>query len=181
MKRFRYVLLLFAAALPVGCGGKSQAQIEAEAQAREDSIRQATADSIQAAAAADSVASVEAVAKAQKELISNFYKEYCRMEGGFDERQVHAYFTERMITQLEKDYDYICDNGPCYAWWDFRSPTQDPGDGAWNIVSIEPAGEPNAWKVVFKEGWCNTEMLITCALEGGVWKIDSSKFEHRDC
>lgn len=49
--------------------------------------------------------------------------------------------TESLLDKLKDDYEYDCNDGDCYAGWDFRTPAQDGPDVNKNgIISIVPMG-----------------------------------------
>lgn len=59
------------------------------------------------------------------------------------------YFTANALKKLQDDYDFDCDDGPCYAYYALRTDAQDskPGsDGASQICNIEPIGD--GWYMV---------------------------------
>lgn len=66
-----------------------------------------------------------------------------------------TYFTANALKKLQADYDFDCDEEPCYAFYALRTEMQDskPGtDGSSQIYSIEPQDD---WFVVFYSdmGW----------------------------
>lgn len=59
------------------------------------------------------------------------------------------YFTANALKKLQDDYDFDCDDGPCYAYYALRTDAQDskPGsDGASQICNIELIGD--GWYMV---------------------------------
>lgn len=61
-----------------------------------------------------------------------------------DDVSPERYFTADVLTKLQEDYAFDCDNGPCYAYYALRTDAQDsrPGsDGASIIQDIEPTGD----------------------------------------
>lgn len=52
-----------------------------------------------------------------------------------------AHCSGNLLKKLEMDYDYECNDGPCYAVWDFREGANDVW--AWKILDIKPDG--NDW------------------------------------
>ena len=59
------------------------------------------------------------------------------------------YFTPHALAKLQEDYEFDCDEGPCYAYYALRTEAQDsrPGsDATSRIYSIEPDG--NGWYIV---------------------------------
>lgn len=50
---------------------------------------------------------------------------------------LEAHCTQSCLDYLQSQYDYDCDEGPCYAVWMFRTQHQD-GDGESRIVSVTP-------------------------------------------
>lgn len=66
-----------------------------------------------------------------------------------------TYFTANALKKLQEDYDFDCDEEPCYAYYALRTGMQysKPGtDGSSQIYSIEPEDD---WYVVFYSdmGW----------------------------
>lgn len=66
------------------------------------------------------------------------------------------YFTANALTSLQQDYEYDCEDGPCYAFYALRTAEQDSKPGAddeSHILTIEPDG--NDWYVVsyLDMGW----------------------------
>lgn len=54
---------------------------------------------------------------------------------------LNTHCTEKMLKKLESDYDYECDDGPCYAVWDFREGASDVWE--WKILEVKP--ESDGW------------------------------------
>lgn len=67
-----------------------------------------------------------------------------------------TYFTSNALKMLQDDYEFDCDEVPCYAYYALRTEAQDskPGsDETSRIYSIDPVGE--GWYIVsFSDmGW----------------------------
>ncbi len=55
-----------------------------------------------------------------------------------------TYFTANALKKLQEDYDFDCEDGPCYAYYALRTEMQDSNpesDGASRIYSVEPVGD----------------------------------------
>lgn len=60
-----------------------------------------------------------------------------------------TYFTANALKKLQEDYEYDCDEGPCYAYYALRTEAQDSNpesDEESQIINIEPDGDD--WYVV---------------------------------
>lgn len=63
--------------------------------------------------------------------------------------QPETYFTTNALKKLQEDYEYDCDEEPCYAFYALRTKMQDSNpetDGSSKVNNIEPDG--NDWYVV---------------------------------
>lgn len=52
---------------------------------------------------------------------------------------LRAHCSGDLLKKLEADYDYECDEGPCYAVWDFREGASDVW--TWKILDVRSEGE----------------------------------------
>lgn len=92
----------------------------------------------------------ETLAKSNEDtnLISTAYEKFVFAIDSQDELP-ETYFTANVLKKLQEDYEYDCDEGPCYAFYALRTKMQDSNpqtDGASMVNNIEPDG--NNWYVV---------------------------------
>ena len=83
------------------------------------------------------------------ELIKNVYDKFVFAKDSQGEVAPESYFTDKALKKLQHDYEFDCDEDPCYAFYALRTGMQDskPGtDGASQISNIEPDRE--GWYVI---------------------------------
>ena len=83
------------------------------------------------------------------DLITNVYDTFVFAVDSQGDLTPESYFTDNALKKLQNDYEFDCDEGPCYAFYALRTGMQDskPGtDGASQIHDIEPDGD--WWYVV---------------------------------
>ncbi|MCM1355197.1 MAG: hypothetical protein NC212_02185 [Staphylococcus sp.] len=83
------------------------------------------------------------------ELISNVYLKFVFATENKGNDNPEDYFTTNALKQLQDDYEFDCDCGPCYAYYALRTTEQDSNpdsDGLSRINSVEANG--NGWYTV---------------------------------
>lgn len=50
-----------------------------------------------------------------------------------------SHCSEGLLKKLEADYDYECDEGPCYAVWNFRGGANDVW--TWKVLDVRENGD----------------------------------------
>ena len=84
-----------------------------------------------------------------KELITAVYDKFVFAIDSDGINTPEEYFTANALKKLQEDYEFDCEDGPCYAYYALRTEAQDSKPGAEDvsqIYSIEPA--ENGWYVV---------------------------------
>lgn len=89
-------------------------------------------------------------------LINTVYDKFVFVIDSDNDVIPETYFTSNALKMLQEDYEFDCDEGPCYAYYALRTEAQDskPGsDETSRIYSIDPAGD--GWYIVsFSDmGW----------------------------
>lgn len=77
-------------------------------------------------------------------LINGVYDRFVFAVGTDGMDNPEDYFTDNALKQLQEDYDYDCEDGPCYAYYALRTGEQDSkpdSDGLSRIYSVEPTGD----------------------------------------
>ena len=90
------------------------------------------------------------------DLITTVYEKFVFATDLTENNNPENYFTTKALTKLQSDYEFDCEDGPCYAYYALRTMEQDskPGsNGESTICSIEPTGD--GWYVVayLDMGW----------------------------
>lgn len=85
------------------------------------------------------------------DLIKTVYDEFVFVGDTEKDEYTHPekYFTAKALQKLKDNYEFDCDNGDCYAFYELRTQEQDskPGtDGESHIINIENMGD--GWHVV---------------------------------
>lgn len=89
-------------------------------------------------------------------LINTVYDKFVFATDSDGDTNPETYFTSNALKKLQDDYEFDCDEGPCYAYYALRTNAQDskPGsDETSRIYSIEPVRD--GWYIVsFSDmGW----------------------------
>ncbi len=82
-------------------------------------------------------------------LINTVYDKFVFATDFYGDMAPETYFTANALEKLQDDYEFDCDDGPCYAWYALRTGAQDSNpetDGSSRIDSIEPEGD--GWYLV---------------------------------
>lgn len=53
---------------------------------------------------------------------------------------LEAHCTDKCLQYLQREYEYICEDGPCYATWKFRTDNQDGDTDEHRMISVESKG-----------------------------------------
>lgn len=82
--------------------------------------------------------------------LSAFYKNFILTENWNKwEKYYSKRLTDKAFRKLVNDFDYDCEQGPCFAWWMFRIGGNDADtNGMRRTLKITPAGN----------GWYNVRM-----------------------
>lgn len=83
------------------------------------------------------------------DLITAVYNKFVFAIDSDSNENPETYFTENALKKLQKDYEFDCDEMPCYAYYALRTTAQDSNpesDGSSQILSIEP--QENGWYIV---------------------------------
>ncbi|MDE5877983.1 MAG: hypothetical protein K2H47_10875 [Muribaculaceae bacterium] len=84
-----------------------------------------------------------------KELITAVYDKFVFAIDSDGINTPEEYFTANALKKLQEDYEFDCEDGPCYAYYALRTEAQDSKPGTEDvsqICSIEPA--ENGWYIV---------------------------------
>lgn len=153
MKAIGVISLIALAGMIASCGSK-------EKKAENDSLQEIVSmvdavDSAQTADAAAEAESPEAQSGADKKMIVNVYETYVF---GYSDADPAPYFTERALKKLRDAYDYDCETGNCYGYWELRTGAQD-GDGASQVLGIDNVA-PNVYVVKYTDMGLNGQTRI---------------------
>lgn len=89
-------------------------------------------------------------------LINTVYEKFVFAIDSVDEIVPETYFTDNALQKLQEDYDFDCDEGPCYAFYALRTEMHDSNpesDEESEINSIEVA-EDGWYTVSYTDmGW----------------------------
>ena len=80
---------------------------------------------------------------ANEDLINTVYNTFVF---GSSKKSPKPYFTDKALRKLKAAYDYDCEGGNCYAYWELRTDAQDGPNDVSRITSIEPGDD--GWYVV---------------------------------
>lgn len=109
------------------------------------SINKKTADG----AMTDSSTVVNMDSDANKEVINLVYNKFVFAIDSAGNVSPETYFTANALKRLKEDYEFDCDEGPCYAYYALRTDMQDSNpdsDGSSHICSIAP--DADGWFTV---------------------------------
>ncbi|MDE7412895.1 MAG: hypothetical protein K2N05_03765 [Muribaculaceae bacterium] len=150
MNKFNLLLCGSLAMTLVACGSKNKGD-----ESSADSVPTQTVDTV---AAADLVP-VDSILKeedpqpdhsANERVIRKVYKNFV-LGPSEGESSPKKYFTAKALKKLQAAYEYDCDQGPCYAFWDLGTGAQD-GDGKSAVKSVTPIeGEDGWYRVEYTE------------------------------
>lgn len=112
-----------------------------------------------------------------KKYLQDFYEKYIfniqKTDSSFEEA-VQASCTPKLQKYLESQYEYECENGPCYAQTCFRSDAQDGPSEEYKVVDIKSEGD--GWfKVQFIDMGIRDSVNILCVADGNQIKMDDIK------
>ncbi|PWJ71909.1 MULTISPECIES: hypothetical protein [unclassified Fibrobacter] len=83
-----------------------------------------------------------------------------------------AHCSGNLLKKLEADYDYECDNGPCYAVWNFREGANDVW--TWKILDIKL--DDDGWYTYsFQENEFIGKHRVKARMENGSVILDDLK------
>jgi len=77
-------------------------------------------------------------------LISSVYEKFVFATGSDGNDNPTDYFTSNALKKLQDDYEFDCEDGPCYAFYALRTDEQDSKPGVEDvsqICSIESVGD----------------------------------------
>lgn len=57
-----------------------------------------------------------------------------------DYEWLEAHCTDNCLQFLQREYEYICEDGPCYAVWKFRTNSQDGYSDEHKLLSVDNQG-----------------------------------------
>ena len=90
------------------------------------------------------------------DLVNNVYNKFVFAIDADLNDKPDIYFTANALKKLQDDYDFDCQDGPCYAFYALRTMMQDsrPGsDGESKVYGIEPSGD-GCYVVLYSDmGW----------------------------
>lgn len=89
---------------------------------------------------------------------------------GFSELSPESYFSSKVLKKLAQAYDYDCEDGNCYAFWELRTDNQDGSSDIQKVISIEP--DEDGWYVVSYNDMGNQGKTKVKIVDG---KIDDYK------
>lgn len=133
MKAIHFILAGALALQFVSCGSSNKGGQEADS-------TQIAADTVQEAI-------VEVDHSANEELIKAAYGQFVFAA---DEANPRDYFTDNALKKLAEAYDYDCETGDCYGFWELRSGAQDGPEDTSYVTAVEPL-EDGWYAVVYKD------------------------------
>lgn len=143
----KFVVLVFCAMLScmvcmASCkGGPSKEELAKQEQAMKDSIAKAVQDSVKAEQQADSIAQAKADSIQNVKDIINFITDMYNYEKYYDYDFLKQHCSKSLLKKLRDAYDYVCDDGDCYAGWLFRSGAGEGPSNLHKIISVKSLGE----------------------------------------
>lgn len=138
MNAFRLILTALFAGL-ISCGGQNKA------------------DSNEAQSESPASQSEEIVSNNEDaEVISNVYSKFVFAIETDGKNDPTDYFTAGALKKLQDEYEFDCEDGPCYAFYALRTKEQDSNpdsEDVSQVCSIEPVGD--GWYTVsyLDMGW----------------------------
>jgi hypothetical protein len=96
---------------------------------------------------------------------------YDKFVFGSAESNPNTYFTPKALKKLAKAYEYDCDEGDCYAYWELRTAAQDGPSDTQKVISVDP-DEEDGWYVVAYNDMGNKGKTRVKIVDG---KIDDYK------
>lgn len=99
---------------------------------------------------------------ANVDLIKAVYDRFIFATASAGDVAPETYFTENALKKLQEDYDFDCEEEPCYAYYALRTAMQDSNpesDGSSKIYRIDP--DEDGWFTVFYSdmGWPGTTRI----------------------
>ena len=101
------------------------------------------------------------------DLINTVYDKFVFATDSTGEVNPEDYFTAAALQKLQDDYEFDCEDGPCYAYYALRTAEQDskpgtdgqskvysivPSDDGWYIVSYSDMGWSGMTRIKFADG-----------------------------
>ncbi|WP_294628349.1 hypothetical protein [uncultured Bacteroides sp.] len=90
------------------------------------------------------------------DLINKVYNKFVFAIDSGENDMPEDYFTANALRKLQNNYEFDCEDGPCYAYYALRTKEQDSKPGSENksqIISVEPM-EADWWIVSYLDmGW----------------------------
>lgn len=139
MTMHKYIGYAFLLTSLISCGTKTSAGMDgrqnAESITASDTVPKSTADN---------------------KVINDIYDKFVFSIDADGDDNPEDYFTTNALKKLQQDYDFDCENGPCYAYYGLRTGEQDSNPDSENvsqICNIESIGD--GWYVVsyLDMGW----------------------------
>lgn len=99
------------------------------------------------------------------DLVKNVYNKFVFAIDSNGTDKPEDYFTENALKKLQAAYEFDCEGGPCYAFYELRTPEQDSkpdSDEESAVISVEAVGD-NWYVVNYTDmGWSGmTRLKIT--------------------
>lgn len=143
IKNLAYVVML---AGMISCGSSSK-----ESKDSDSAVPVGEIETVDTSTVKDTVAVAEEIPEvdhsANEQLIRTVYKKYVF---DYSESSPKKYFTAKALKKLKAAFDYDCDEGDCYGFWDLRTGAQDGPSDVSKVTSIEP--EEDGWyRVSYKD------------------------------